>query len=319
MVIILGFCLFLTSVLWGDCAFSDDEVIERQVVDAGVMVNLRQNEELEATLKAHPGLATAFDAAKSQLMHRAAIAGNLEAMQILKRYGGSFEQLDASYRSPLHLAAFWNRVEMVEEMLDSGVDIESIGVGKPIGVTVHRGPDNHVTALACAASSGAEDTVRMLLFRGAKWDIGTPETCYSVIHHAMHGEWRFRNSIFKARGGRQPSDGPEPVVGNAAVIDMLMKAGADLQKRSCNGMLPIHVAAQRLEVDAIRVLVTKYKDKFDINATDRFGRSALTIATHGPLSDAKDPIAKYLQPTIDLLKEHGAIELGSFPMRRRVP
>jgi ankyrin repeat protein len=120
------------------------------------------------------------------------------------------------------------------------------------GVDVNAAQGDGTTALHWAARSGDVDLAQMLLYAGANVRATTRLGGYTPL-------------IFAAE------------TGNAAMLDALLKAGADPKIASSTGVTPLMMAAKSGKADAVRLLIERGAD---VNAKEPVrGETALMFAT----------------------------------------
>jgi len=96
---------------------------------------------------------------------------------------------------------------------------------------------------------------------------------------------------------------------------MLIARGADVNSKTGSGRTPLHVAAERGNADAVRVLVNR---DADFSARDRSRRTALDAALKCKSTDAGDLLlAKGASPSSSKLQSSAPSSPNVFPVRRR--
>lgn len=138
--------------------------------------------------------------------------------------------------TPLHIAATNNDPAAISFLLDHGADIESVKGGYEF------------TPLLAAAYSGSNEAIKTLVERGADPKAGT-ENFGSPIYAAVFGGRRDTVALLLSmnlgidlQAGRA-SDNATPLHiaywnDDAAMVEMLIKAGADPNARTTDGRLP---------------------------------------------------------------------------------
>ena len=222
-------------------------------------------------------------------VHRACMQNCLDQLDLLIAAGGSVDAMDQDHETPLHLAAYEGHVAIVARLLALGVDLEQRG---DYGSALHRAANaGHVavmaallnggavvsahgvwgrTALHEAASRGCLEAARLLLRRGAEVDaidhMGNDRT---PLHEALHP-------------------------GEAALVDLLILYGANIEHANNWGATPLHMAARAGATDVAEVLLLAGADR---NARDSKGRTPLDEAIQ---RHASEVVSLLTRPLTDL-------------------
>ena len=174
----------------------------------------------------------------------------------------------------LHEAVGQNRADTVQVLIDVGADIEK--------------KDYHgCTPLLLACSAGCLDMVKILVQAGAKLRVAGTEgdTCVRFASGRGHTE-----TVHYLVGLGQVDVDPvgrqyaatalqEAVLKNHAdVVQVLIDAGADIEKKDYSGRTPLLFGCTSDANDAVKVLV---RAGADVGTRDRHGRTCLMIASAG--------------------------------------
>jgi len=109
--------LLITSpILAADPSF--DSLIE--LIEAG------DTEKLQSIIASYPEAVHIRNKYNLPLIHRAAMADKLDAVKVLLEAGAKLDTLDNFKRTPLHVAAGWSTVEMVQLIWSYGADPNAI-------------------------------------------------------------------------------------------------------------------------------------------------------------------------------------------------
>ncbi len=276
--------------------------------DAAGTSNLRKFDRLISILDKYPEFLNAVqEGVGHTLAYRAAEANNEEIILYLGKLGAKVDVRTREGLSPLHIAASRNHVAAVDALIELGADINLLA---------DDGPSlyGNSSALDIAAQYGAEGVVKLLLKHHAKLDAHPPESSNPAIHFAMRRGWEHRartvkESIRMHRWKPEifPEPGPIPATGNAVVIELLVNAGADLKGKNYEGDQPLHVAIQCDQLETVKVLLAKYRDKIDLNGRGQTKQISvgytplMTVVNHANRRNTAMSVAM-----IELLKEHGA-------------
>lgn len=145
-----------------------------------------------------------------------------------------------------------NRPEKVEALLNEGVDANS------------RDSDarDARTALYHAAVFGYTDIAKLLLKKGAKVDLGAPDSRQTPLMAAAFNENRDMVVALLEAGAQvdaQDPAGDTPLTqaarkGNAELLSLLIAAGADVGVRTAEGLTALCLARQSNFTAAMQVL-----------------------------------------------------------------
>ena len=145
-----------------------------------------------------------------------------------------------------------NNASEVDSLLAQGVDANS----KDSDLKDAR------TALYHAAVFGYTEIARKLLAKGAKVDVGAPETNQTPLMVAAFNENRDMVVLLLGAGAQvnaQDPAGDTPLTqaarkGNAELIALLINAGADMEVRTSEGLTALCLAKQSNFAAAVQVL-----------------------------------------------------------------
>jgi ankyrin repeat protein len=211
------------------------------------------------------------------LRHVAALLGFTRVLQHLHDHGNSIvELLDTDGRTPLFYAAFLNRLETLEWLLDHGANPD---------------PEDHVGQgpLHIAAVLGNVGSVRRLLRAGAN-PLKLPTA-----------QAKDSQSMISALCSTHPDDDDFDVEGtpmhiaasNVCVrnLDVLVKhamdSGADMDIQDCRGWTPLHCAASSWQSESREVLEILINAKLSTSIVDEDGYTALHVAiSHHVVEDS---------------------------------
>jgi ankyrin repeat protein len=251
-------------------------------------------------------------------VHIAGGGGNIEALDLLHRYGvdvngipGGVPPLvhmmlwadnpagprwllengaDANLawgdagEAPLHVAARRWDVPMVEQLVQHGADISR---RRADGATPHMLAELHGNAGIAA----------WLLAHGAKDELSTVDRFIAACARADRAA---AEAMFEARPALRTELRPEHHVmlhrpaesGNAAVLETMLACGFDPEAKDKDNVTPLHCAAMGGHVDAVRVLL-KYGASVDAR-DGMFSATPLVWAVEGR-SNATQPGADHVE------------------------
>jgi ankyrin repeat protein len=280
-------------------AFTRGEVLAK----GGSLQSKKESlDEFTALLDEYPEVATKPQTEKSgwTLLHWVAEQNCPEAAAILLQHGADplarFKSLD---HTPLHTAAQYNSTEVIEVLLDAGVEIDILG-GGPDEWELKFRPDAIrplVSPLDVAASTGAADSVKLLLERGAKICANPAKSHSTALHNAMLGRHMRVGQIRKTPAGAPR----EASFGNAVVIGSLLQHGAHLDDVDYEGKTPLHIAVYYNSRDVIELLLRDFREQININQPDKYGLTPLHLAVSPLRANEVQLLA-----VVRMLIEHGA-------------
>lgn len=180
-----------------------------------------------------------FDESRRQmpLLTFAAMQGSTEGVRQLLAAGADPDNADATGTTPLMMAAARGDPDMIKALVDAKARVD-------------RADKWGQTALMLAALAGEADNVAALLDAGADVKLTDEEG---------------NSALAKAAG----SDAP------AAIITLLVRAGAPVDAASSDGVTPLMRAAERAELDKVVALLNAGAKA---DARDRDGRTAVDWA-----------------------------------------
>ena len=189
-------------------------------------------------------------------LHAAAARGDVESIERLIRGGADKEVRDGNGRTALHVAIFQKQGSAAAALLRLGVNANALDAQRYDAVTIAavandvatmkialaggNRPDNVTspydgTALIAAAHLGHVEVVRELIAAGAP------------LNHVNNLGWTaLIEAIILGDGGAN----------HAAIVDMLVKAGADMSLADRQGLTPVVLARGRGYAKIVSILET---------------------------------------------------------------
>ncbi|WP_133128698.1 ankyrin repeat domain-containing protein [Legionella nagasakiensis] len=176
-----------------------------------------------------------------KLFHEAAANGNLDTVKCLLEQDGIdlINQATKSGSTALHLAATYGHRNIVEFLVNQGIDINQMG---------HNG----FTALHCAVTHGHRELVEYVVAQDGV-DINRPDAKgRSALHFAVRA-------------------------GDLELVQYLLAHGADVNHSDNDGITALHLAAQLGNNDIVQTLITQEGIAIDA-IENEFGYTPLHIA-----------------------------------------
>jgi len=197
----------------------------------------------------------------------AAREGHKGIVELLISHGAILNTIDKFGISALHFAAARGHKEIVQLLISEGIDVN-------IKSDASTALDIAKTPLDLAVQNQRKETVELLRKHGAK----TSEEfkAEESIHEAIHYE-------------------------NIEAVKQHLAAGTDVNAKTDQGWIPLHLAALGGYKEIVELLISKGAD---VNAKDDIGRTPLDWGKQ--FFDDYTPEAKAeIKQTADLLRKHG--------------
>ena len=218
----------------------EEDLVPAQA-DMVVAVQSGELEKIKSYLREDPSLARARDStgvsARMQALYRrrqdiAALlcaGGDLDIFEatalgepdrvseILQQDGNMAKSWSADGFTPLHFAAFFNRLEIARDLIRHGADVAAVA-NNPM----------KVTPLHSAAAAHSREIVRLLVENGAPTNI-QQEGGWTPLHEAAQ-------------------------IGDQEMAGALLEYGADPQLRSNNGKTAIDIAEEKGHREIVKLL-----------------------------------------------------------------
>ena len=170
-------------------------------------------------------------------LHLAVQKKHADVVQVLIDAGADIETKDAEGHSPLHLASDLGELTTVTMLVEAGADVRATDA-------------NRLTCLFFAAHCGHTDTVRYL--------VCLPEV---DLNQQAIGNLTALHLAVQEK--------------HSDVVQVLIDAGADIEKKDDEGRSPLHVATISGELTTVKMLV---KAGADVRATDAKRDTCLILA-----------------------------------------
>ena len=223
------------------------------------MVELLLERGADATHQGLAGDAPLFCAARR---------GHFAVAKRLRAKGASVQVTHEKAETPLHVAAGGGHLLLAEWLLSEGAELDAFAE--------YRG-----TPLQQAAQGGHVATMVLLVLRGASVTAGSDD--YNCLEGAARTGDKGLVELLIDRGAKLDAapgrSGPVHAAvefGCHEVLAVLLAHGASPGSKGYYGDLPLHMAAERGDATAVRLLLRHGVDR---SAVDERGRKAIEVAT----------------------------------------
>lgn len=194
---------------------------------------------------------------------------------------GSGIELNMTYDglSPLHLAVYKRKLDIVKLMIDHGIDVNfSTGYQWSCNPAIHT-----------AIKYGDQEMVELLIRSGANlgshrlMSCAIRKTRYKIFKMLLDMNCHYDGALIDATRSR-----------SMRMIRDLVEKGLDVDHRDYNGCTALHVVGR---VEIARYLIDH---DIDVNALDRGGRTALYYKLSSPSVSMYRDVINFLIPLTDL-------------------
>ena len=201
-------------------------------------------------------------------LHRAARDGHLEVAELLIAKGADVnaKTYNVLRFTPMYLALTGNHEAIAELLAAKGAEVSTLPVAAVIGdlakvkSLLEQGADinargvERMTALQQAARRGFKEIVELLLAKGADGNAGSGS---SAAQRALEGNHTEIVELLMAKGASDASSAPGRAERDLAQARDLLGKGADVNQRTKQGMVPLHVVASAGLTEIAALLIDK--------------------------------------------------------------
>jgi ankyrin repeat protein len=265
----------------GSSALLADFEALQQAADEGKV------ETLKTLLRRNLGLINMRDKGGLTLLHRAAIKGQTDIVELLLKEGANLEIQTNRGRTALQTAAKHGHVDVARLLLEKGADPERTNHGGMTalhtavnysyidiiklllekGATLDTQNKEGRTALHMGVQNSDIEVVNLLLEKGANTE--TADTTYykmTPLHNASNANNAEIAAAFVAKGGKTNlvnafNKTPLHIAAlygyNECVSELLKAGDVDMEATDDDGMTALHHAANLSKAECVRILVEK--------------------------------------------------------------
>jgi ankyrin repeat protein len=207
-------------------------------------------------------------------LHVAAQRGDAAATEMLLTHKADVNALDQAGQTPLHLAAAGGHTSVASLLLAHGAQVDP------------KRPGDGGTPLLAAVEAGQKEMVSLLLENKAEPNVRKSGNWTLLMMAASQSSIEILNLLLatKADPNLKSSDGNYSAsmaaldsrdrAARCAMVTALVGREAKVDDRDANGETPLMKAVKLRDKDTLAALL---KAKLDVNATDRYGNSALLL------------------------------------------
>ncbi|XP_075247053.1 uncharacterized protein LOC142340364 [Convolutriloba macropyga] len=217
-------------------------------------------------------------------LHLSALAGRLDHCEILIRNGAWLECEDQDGNRALHLAAYAGHSEIVSLLIESGAKYRSCG-------------QNGMSAMHMAASTGRVDCCKLLLSK-------------ALIDTRMDFE------IDMEDGEGRTCLHLAALSGNEKCVELLIKAGSDLNAVDSGGRSALHYASNLPSLLAVTALL---QSGASVNATDKKQGTPLHYASLSDHTGSTVECVLQNGATVSVFDEQGFTPIHYATMKGQIP
>lgn len=275
------------------------------------------------TRPAEPEAASKAEAKRTESLHQAAAAGDIEQIKLLISNGADIDTADQRGQTPLHLAVRNGRKDVVVLLLTEGTNVEATDTSgrtplhfaadfaikfielltaKGANVSARDNLGNTPLHVAAAGRRGAkQDLLELLLAKGADVHVrnNKGETPLHLVARVAR-KCDVATGCLLATGAEvaaRDDSGYTPLhmaakYGRGRMAKLLLAKGAAIDEKTNDGMLALHLSAMNGHTAVVRLLLT---EGAGVNAKTASGETPLQL---GLLHNHKE--------TIELLRSEGA-------------
>jgi ankyrin repeat protein len=188
-------------------------------------------------------------------MHEAARLNRASCATVLIRRGGLVDHDDGKGDSPLHLACWEGNVEVADNLISSGANIDRLS-----------GRDGHAP-LFCAIMGRHIDIARLLLKHGARVEVKSPSDMLPLHQAAITGQGAMCELLLDRGANVDCRDREQntplhyaATTGNIRTVKVLLNDDSNVNAKQQSGMTPLHWAAHKGHEAVLDALIASGAD-----------------------------------------------------------
>lgn len=236
-------------------------------------------------------------------LHWAAEYGRVEVVDLLLRSGADINATENHGETPLQIAVRGDQFQVIKLLIERGADTNVPGQSEPLV---------YYLALSSAVSPETESLLAEacgLVGEGTRsGDTYLHYACRSPHLDVLNDALRKVPDVNVA-----DASGDTPLhyavrARHGKAVQLLLDAGANVNARNTNGDTPLHVALRRpAEVDLVKTLLAAGAD---VDAVNLSGKTPLGVLIGGKVPSSPNWRGPVIDSIRNLLKEHGAEDNG---------
>lgn len=274
-------------------------------------------EKVKLIIESDTGCINSLDETNKTALFWSVIEDHPDILRYLISRGGDVNGREISGNDPLYYAARYGLTECASILLENGADVNPVegsasppllvacgneGNGGSVEVVrlllqygaAVNGPSDSFLPLRRAAGRGFTGVVNLLLDNGALLPTEEAHLSELLVDSAKGGMVRLYHKL-TAAGVKDVAASENGVgllhhacnstAGIGEIAGLLIKEGANIDQPDIYGNYPVHYAAERGNINIMRVLVD---NGADLNVKTKEGRSPLNIAEEAGYADLAD-------------------------------
>jgi len=190
--------------------------------------------------------------------------------QLLQNNDVDVDETDDDGTTPLIIASYQGRIEMVEALITAGADKD-------------KSDNDGYTPIFWASYNGHLEVVQALIAAGADKDKSDNDGYTPIYGASQYGHLEVVQALLAAGAdvNKADNDGYTPISrasirGHLEVVQALLAAGADVSKADNDGRTPIYAASYKGHLEVVQALVAAGAD---VNRANNDGWTPISVAS----------------------------------------